>query len=167
MNVSTLRMRSYRLDASMQLLRIAFEGEHGRRCGLTSCPSNSSQDPAIKSMAEQIATDPNFVQMGAVLKKSFAGMMQPVAENEKPKAPAFYMAQMASMLDQPDMQKISAEIGQKVIDSDPNLAATVDAMQDPAYRARIADTLQDMMDDPELRPMLEELEKFGPMAMVK
>lgn len=118
-------------------------------------------------MAEQVATDPIFVEMGGVLKKSFAGMMKPVAEGEAPRAPAWYMAQMASQLDQPELQKVSEEISKKVIESDPNLQATVDAMQDPTYRARIADTLQGMMEDPELRPMLEGLEKYGPMAMIK
>jgi hypothetical protein len=40
-------------------------------------------------------------------------------------------------------------------------------MQDPDYRSKIEDALKGMKDDPELKPMLEELESAGPVAMMK
>ncbi len=40
-------------------------------------------------------------------------------------------------------------------------------MQDPEYRTKVEAALKGMRDDPELKPMLDELETAGPMAMMK
>lgn len=40
-------------------------------------------------------------------------------------------------------------------------------MQDPAYRTKVEDAMKRMKEDPELKPMLDELESQGPMAMMK
>lgn len=43
----------------------------------------------------------------------------------------------------------------------------LELMRDPAYRQKVEDVLVGMQGDAELGPMLEELEKAGPMAMIK
>ncbi len=41
------------------------------------------------------------------------------------------------------------------------------SMQDPDYKAKVEDALKGLKDDPELKPILEELESQGPAAMMK
>ena len=51
--------------------------------------------------------------------------------------------------------------------ADPNMAQMMQSMQDPAYKAKGEGAMKGLKDDPELKPMLEQLEKDGPMAMMK
>lgn len=51
--------------------------------------------------------------------------------------------------------------------ADPNMAQMMQSMQDPAYKAKVEGAMKGLKDDPELKPMLEQLEKDGPMAMMK
>jgi hypothetical protein len=47
------------------------------------------------------------------------------------------------------------------------MAGMAQSMQDPAYKGKVDAALAGLKDDPELKPMLEELEASGPMAMMK
>ena len=51
--------------------------------------------------------------------------------------------------------------------ADPNMAAMMKQMEDPEYKAKVEATLSSMKEDPELKPMMEQLEKEGPMARMK
>lgn len=53
------------------------------------------------------------------------------------------------------------------LQNDPNSHSMLELMRDPAYRQKVEDVLVGMQGDAELGPMLEELEKAGPMAMIK
>lgn len=47
------------------------------------------------------------------------------------------------------------------------MASMMKAMQDPEYKTKVEDALKGLKDDPELKPILEELESQGPAAMMK
>lgn len=47
------------------------------------------------------------------------------------------------------------------------MANMMKAMQDPDYKTKVEDALKGLKDDPELKPILEELESQGPAAMMK
>lgn len=47
------------------------------------------------------------------------------------------------------------------------MAEMIRGMQNPAYRENIEAKLQELKGDDELAPILEELEKDGPAAMMK
>jgi hypothetical protein len=47
------------------------------------------------------------------------------------------------------------------------MANMMKAMQDPDYKSKVEDALKGLKGDPELQPILEELEKEGPAAMMK
>jgi hypothetical protein len=51
--------------------------------------------------------------------------------------------------------------------ADPNMASMMKTMQDPSYKEKMEEAMKSMKDDPELKPMLEELETKGPAAMMK
>jgi hypothetical protein len=50
---------------------------------------------------------------------------------------------------------------------DPGMASMMQTMHDPSYRSRIEGKMKDLKDDPELKDIMEELEKGGPAAMMK
>lgn len=51
--------------------------------------------------------------------------------------------------------------------SDPKMAGMMQSMQDPAYKSKVEDALKSLKEDPDLKPMLDELETAGPAAMMK
>lgn len=55
----------------------------------------------------------------------------------------------------------------QLLQSDPKMANMMQSMQDPAYKTKVEDALKSLKEDPDLKPMLEELEKEGPVAMMK
>jgi hypothetical protein len=60
--------------------------------------------------------------------------------------------------------QMAEKLGKTIIEADPNMKQMMSTMQDPSYRAKVEDAMKGMKDDPELKPMLEELEKSGPMV---
>lgn len=47
------------------------------------------------------------------------------------------------------------------------MATMMKTMQDPSYKDKMEEAMKGMKDDPELKPMMAELEASGPMAMMK
>eukprot|EP00983_Pelagomonas_calceolata_P017177 538336-Pelagomonas_calceolata.AAC.1 len=47
------------------------------------------------------------------------------------------------------------------------MAGMMQSMQDPAYKSKVEDALKSLKEDPDLKPMLDELETAGPAAMMK
>ena len=47
------------------------------------------------------------------------------------------------------------------------MAQMMTSMQDPSYKEKVESAMKGLKDDPELKPMLDQLEKDGPMAMMK
>ncbi|KAJ9527442.1 hypothetical protein QJQ45_025723 [Haematococcus lacustris] len=140
------------------------------------CPP---QDPAIKQMAEQIASDPSFKQVTESLQSQFGSMFQQGAAggggsgpaNPAAAAAAFdpsqYMQAMSGMFQNKGFMEMAEKLGQSIIQQDPGMAQMMKTMQDPEYRTKVESALKGMKEDPELKPMLEELETAGPMAMMK
>lgn len=130
-------------------------------------------DPSIKQMAEQIANDPTFKDMTASLQESFAGAMGPggagAAAMPDPSQfdPNKYMQAMSGMFQNPGFMQMAEKLGKAIISADPGMASMMQTMQDPSYRAKVEEQLKSLKGDPELGPMLEEIESAGPMAMMK
>jgi hypothetical protein len=47
------------------------------------------------------------------------------------------------------------------------MSGMIAQMQDPSYKTKIESAMKGLKDDPELKPILEELETSGPMGMMK
>uniref|UniRef100_A0A061S6A5 Ankyrin repeat domain-containing protein 2 n=1 Tax=Tetraselmis sp. GSL018 TaxID=582737 RepID=A0A061S6A5_9CHLO len=150
---------------------------------------NVLSDPSIKQMAEQIAQDPAFSQMTKTLQESMAGLVTPGAEGDVSQAgtqstaseteasnssgpqphfdPTKYMDAMTNVLQNPQFMQMAEKLGQQIMQQDPMMAEMVRGMQNPAYRENIEGKLKELKDDAELAPILEELERDGPAAMMK
>jgi hypothetical protein len=85
------------------------------------------QDPSIKQLAEQIATDPTFKDMTEQLQKSMAGMMGPGGEGAAAAAPpnpeeaarnfdpSQYMTAMNSMFQNSKFLEMAEQLGKAII----------------------------------------------------
>mmetsp|Transcript_10419 Transcript_10419/g.18152 ORF Transcript_10419/g.18152 Transcript_10419/m.18152 type:complete len:338 (+) Transcript_10419:32-1045(+) len=140
-------------------------------------------DPAIKEMAEQIASDPTFKQITEQLQGQFGGMFAQGApgapgapgatKDGDPAAaaaaidPSNYMQAMAGMFQNQNFMKMAEQLGKTIIEKDPHMSSMMTQMQEPEYRSKIEDAMKNMKGDPELKSMMDELESQGPMAMMK
>lgn len=91
------------------------------------CNSGSLQDPAIKQMAEQIATDPAFKEVTESIQSTFANMMggapgAPGAVPKDPKEmaanfdPSKYMNAMTQMFQNPNFMQMAEKLGKSIIE---------------------------------------------------
>jgi len=148
-------------------------------------------DPAIKQMAEQIANDDSFKKITESLQSQFGTMfggaagagpaaagapsaasreapaMDPTAAAGGAFDPSKYMSAMTSMFQNPQFMQMAEQLGKTIIEKDPQMSEMMRTMQDPNYRTKVEQALKGLKDDPELKPILEELESKGPMAMMK
>jgi hypothetical protein len=127
-------------------------------------------DPNIKQMAEQIAQDPAFAQMSAALQASMANG-GPGAAAGPGGAPAVdpeqYAQAMAGVLGNPGFMEMAEKLGQQIMNQDPAMAGLLQNMQDPQYRDVMGGKLEELKKDPELGPILEEIQESGPAALMK
>lgn len=137
---------------------------------------NALNDPSIKQLAEQIATDPTFKDMTEQLQKSMGGMFPggegaPAAPNPEEAArnfdPSQYMTAMNSMFQNQKFLEMAESLGKAIISADPNMANMMKSMQDPSYKADVETKMKGLKEDPELGPILAEMESAGPMGMMK
>lgn len=135
-------------------------------------------DPSIKQMAEQIATDPSFQGLTTQLQESMAGMMggvggegaagaMPAMPDPANFDPTKYMQAMSGMFQNPQFMQMAEKLGQAIIQSDPNMQRMMTTMQDPEYKAKVENAMKSLKDDPEMGEIFAELETGGPAAMMK
>ena len=81
------------------------------------------QDPNIKSMAEQIAQNPAFVQMSQALQASMAdGQQGPAEGGGPPLDPQQYAQAMSSVLGNPEFMQMAEQLGQQIMSVSPQLS---------------------------------------------
>ncbi|MEW5303110.1 MAG: hypothetical protein WDW36_005834 [Sanguina aurantia] len=81
--------------------------------------------------------------------------------------PSKYMGAFSSMFSNPQFMQMAEKLGKTIIEADPNMTQMMQSMQDPTHKAKIEDAMKGLKDDPSLKPMMDELEASGPMAMMK
>lgn len=134
---------------------------------------NILNDPSIKQMAEQIAQDPSFRQMTSQLQSGMGGMMPNAQADEAgsrgapPVDPANYAEAMSGVLSNPQFMEMAEKLGQQIMQSDPNMASMMANMSNSNQRENMEEKLRALKDDPELAPIMQELEEGGPSAMMK
>lgn len=68
----------------------------------------------------------------------------------------------------PEFAKMAESLGKKMFENNPNLAGMLGGQQQsPEMRAAMEDKMRALKEDPEIAPILEDLEKGGPAAMMK
>ncbi|KAG1681352.1 hypothetical protein FOA52_007400 [Chlamydomonas sp. UWO 241] len=137
-------------------------------------------DPAIKEMAEKIANDPAFAAVTQSLQASMGGMggaggmpgmppggMPGMPPDMSQMDPSKYMEAMSGMFQNQNFMQMAEQLGKTIIEADPNMANMMKSMQDPSYKDKMQGAMEAMKTDPELAPMMADLEAQGPMAMMK
>ncbi|RWW41909.1 hypothetical protein BHE74_00052571, partial [Ensete ventricosum] len=121
------------------------------------------QDPTIKEMAEQIATDPVFSQMAEQLQKSVHSVGQ---EGVPPLDPQQYMSTMQQVMQNPQFMNMAERLGNAIM-QDPGMSSVLESLTNPAQKEQIEERMSRMKEDPSLKTILEEIESGGPSAMMK
>lgn len=79
-----------------------------------------------------------------------------------------YMNAVSGIMSNPEFAKMAENLGRKMFESDPQLASMVSTMQNnPDMKEQMESKMRELKMDPELAPILEELETGGPAAMMK
>ncbi|CAN8257793.1 unnamed protein product [Cochlearia groenlandica] len=122
-------------------------------------------DPSIKEMAEQIAKDPSFNQLAEQLQRSV-----PSASHEGGGLPNFdpeqYMNTMKQVMDNPEFRTMAERLGNALV-QDPQMSPFLEAMGNNGGTEQFAERMAQMKEDPELKPILAEIETGGSDAMMK
>lgn len=82
--------------------------------------------------------------------------------------PSSYMNAVSGIMSNPEFAKMAENIGKKMFESDPQIANMVNNMQsNPDMKEQMEAKMRELKMDPELAPILEDLETGGPAAMMK
>eukprot|EP00245_Coleochaete_scutata_P012323 TRINITY_DN475_c0_g2_i1.p1 TRINITY_DN475_c0_g2~~TRINITY_DN475_c0_g2_i1.p1 ORF type:complete len:396 (+),score=116.29 TRINITY_DN475_c0_g2_i1:113-1189(+) len=119
-------------------------------------------DPSIKEMAEQIARDPAFSQMAQQLQSSVRTGDSGVRQLDT----SAYVQAMQGVMSNPQFMNMAEKLGNALM-QDPQMASVMQSATNPHYRQQMEQKMLAAKQDPTLRPVLEEIEKGGPSAMMK
>lgn len=157
--------------------------------------SSLLNDPAVLQMAQQLQNDPSFQQMQQVLQQSFGVAPQGAASTEgeenkteekkegeegdgesssEPKDPPHMppplnmdptkaWEAMQELYSNPQFVQMAEKIGQTMLQHNPVMRA----LMDPSQREAMQQKFELLKDDPELAPIMKELETGDPMSMMK
>ncbi|VAI34530.1 unnamed protein product [Triticum turgidum subsp. durum] len=125
--------------------------------------SSLLNDPSIREMAEQIASDPVFNQMAEQLQKSAQGAGEQGVPNLDPQA---YMETMTQVMQNPQFMSMAERLGNTLM-QDPAMSSMLENLTSPAHKEQLEERMARIKDDPSLKPILDEIERGGPSAMVK
>ncbi|KAL6772367.1 hypothetical protein ACKKBG_A29950 [Auxenochlorella protothecoides x Auxenochlorella symbiontica] len=142
------------------------------------------QDPTIQRMTEAIASDPEFMEIAKEMQESMlsgnmnglnlggeaggsgAGGMPPGMPNVDP---AKYMSAMQRVMGNPQFLEAAESLGKSLLTqaADPQMASLMELFSNPEHSELLKGKLEDLKSDPELRPILEDIEANGQEAMLK
>jgi hypothetical protein len=71
------------------------------------------------------------------------------------------------VLSNPQFAKMAEQIGQQMLQSDPQMLAMLETMKDPEAQQKMKEKMESLKDDPEVGALITELETGGPAAMSK
>lgn len=154
--------------------------------------SSLLNDPAVLQMAQQLQNDPSFQQMQQVLQQSFGVAAEGAKEAEgagdksettkegeegegesssdppqvpPPLAmdPTKAWEAMQELYSNPQFVQMAEKIGQTMLQHNPVMRA----LMDPSQREAMQQKFEQLKDDPELAPIMKELEAGDPTSMMK
>ncbi|KAL1215642.1 Ankyrin repeat domain-containing protein 2A [Cardamine amara subsp. amara] len=121
-------------------------------------------DPSIRELAEQIAKDPAFNQLAEQLQRSIPNAAQ---EGGFPNFdPQQYVNTMQQVMHNPEFKTMAERLGTALV-QDPQMSPFLDAFSNPETAEHFTERMARMKEDPELKPILDEIDAGGPSAMMK
>ncbi|KAL0726066.1 hypothetical protein Bca4012_022159 [Brassica carinata] len=125
-------------------------------------------DPSIRELAEQIAKDPAFNQLAEQLQRSIPNAAEGGgAGGGFPNIdPQQYVSTMQQVMHNPEFQTMAERLGNALV-KDPQMSPFLDAFSNPETAEHFTERMARMKEDPELKPILDEIDAGGPSAMMK
>ncbi|XP_052191969.1 ankyrin repeat domain-containing protein 2B isoform X1 [Diospyros lotus] len=121
-------------------------------------------DPSIKELAEQIAKDPSFNQMAEQLQKTFHGA---AAEDGIPQFDTQqYYSTMQQVMQNPQFMTMAERLGNALM-QDPSMSSMLENLSNPSHKDQLEERMARIKEDPALKPILDEIETGGPVAMMR
>ncbi|XP_047332179.1 ankyrin repeat domain-containing protein 2A-like [Impatiens glandulifera] len=129
-----------------------------------SAMSGLLNDPSIKELAEQIAKDPSFNQMAEQLQKTFQGA---AVEDGFPQFDQQeYYSTMQQVMQNPQFMSMAEHLGNALM-QDPSMSTMLESFSNPVNKDQLEERMSKIKDDPTLKPIMDEIEKGGPAAMMR
>uniref|UniRef100_A0A0D3BK51 STI1/HOP DP domain-containing protein n=1 Tax=Brassica oleracea var. oleracea TaxID=109376 RepID=A0A0D3BK51_BRAOL len=116
---------------------------------------NIAKDPAFNQLAEQLQRSiPNAAQGGGA-----AGGFPNID-------PQQYVSTMQQVMHNPEFQTMAERLGKALV-QDPQMSPFLEAFSNPETAEHLTERMARMKEDPELKPILDEIDAGGPSAMMK
>mmetsp|Transcript_6242 Transcript_6242/g.38785 ORF Transcript_6242/g.38785 Transcript_6242/m.38785 type:complete len:316 (+) Transcript_6242:384-1331(+) len=122
-----------------------------------------AQDPEIREMAEQLANDPSFQAMAGQLQKQQQSGQEGAMPNIDPEA---YTSAMQNLMNNPQFMQVAEKLGSEMM-QDPAMAGLFQGMGDDTMKQQMEKQMEVLKSDPEIAPILREIEEGGMPAMMK
>ncbi|KAL0698420.1 hypothetical protein Bca4012_054542 [Brassica carinata] len=126
-------------------------------------------DPSIRELAEQIAKDPAFNKLAEQLQ----GSVVPNAAQGGGGGGGFpnidpqqYVSTMQQVMHNPEFQTMAERLGKALV-QDPQMSPFLEAFSNPETAEHFTERMARMKEDPDLKPILDEIDAGGPSAMMK
>ncbi|KAJ0251077.1 Ankyrin repeat domain-containing protein 2A [Hirschfeldia incana] len=127
-------------------------------------------DPSIRELAEQIAKDPAFNQLAEQLQRSIPNAAQGGGGESGGGFPNIdpeqYISTMQQVMHNPEFRTMAERLGQALV-QDPQMSPFLEAFSNPETAEHFTERMARMKEDPELKPILDEIDAGGPSAMMK
>ncbi|KAJ4871383.1 Ankyrin repeat domain-containing protein 2 [Raphanus sativus] len=123
-------------------------------------------DPSIRELAEQIAKDPAFNKLAEQLQGSIPNAAQGGGGGFPNIDPEQYINTMQQVMHNPEFQTMAERLGQALV-QDPQMSPFLEAFSNPETAEHFTERMARMKQDPELKPILDEIDAGGPSAMMK
>ncbi|KAH7373803.1 hypothetical protein KP509_17G075600 [Ceratopteris richardii] len=127
-----------------------------------SAMSSFLNDPSIQELAQQIAKDPAFTKMAEQLQQSVQGTGDGVPQLDTQQ----YFTSMQEVMQNPQFMTMAEKLGSALL-QDPAMSSMLENMTNPSRTQQLEAKMAEIKNDPKLMPILEEIEKGGPSAMMK
>merc|ERR1711937_244593 len=120
----------------------------------------------LMEMAQELAADPAFADMTKNMQELMGNMNAGGAGGAGGFDPNQYMQAMNQMMQDPSFVQYSEQLYKNMME-DPMMAQAMASMQNPQARQDMQSRMEALKDDPELKDIIEDMEKGGPQAMMK
>lgn len=128
-----------------------------------SAMSGLLNDPSIKELAEQIATDPAFRNMAEELQHSLqTGEQESIPQLNTQQ----YFNTMQQVMENPQFMNMAERLSSTLM-QDPATANILQNLRNSGQKEQIEAQMAQVRSDPSLKPILEDIEKEGPAVMMK
>ncbi|XP_047322365.1 ankyrin repeat domain-containing protein 2B-like isoform X2 [Impatiens glandulifera] len=121
-------------------------------------------DPSIRELAEQIAKDPSFNLMSEQLQKTFQGGS--VEDGGSQFDSQQYYSTVQQVMQNPQFMTMAERLGNSLM-QDPSMCRVFANLSNPNHKHQLEEQMARMKEDPSMKPILDEIEKGGPVAVMR